>query len=183
MQRNQITHYTTLDSVIGILLIAGNSYGISLIKFKGEYEIHELDSNWKHSKTYFSETVTQLQQYFKGELKQFSVPTHFSGTKFQIAVISTLQSIPYGATCSYADLAKTIGHPKAYRAVGSANGMNPLPIIYPCHRILRKNGSLGNYGGGSFLPPIHPDNLQRKAYLINHEARQLNQSRNCLRFN
>ena len=145
MQRNQITHYTTLDSVIGELLIAGNPYGVSLIKFQGEYEIHGLDSKWKHSKTYFSETITQLQQYFKGELKKFSVPTHFSGTKFQIAVISALQSIPYGATCSYADLAKTIGHPKAYRAVGSANGMNPLPVIYPCHRVIASDGSIGGF--------------------------------------
>jgi len=145
MQQKQVTHYTILDSIIGELLIAGNSHGISLIKFHGEYEIHGLDSNWKHSKEYFSETVTQLQQYFKGELKQFSVSTHLSGTKFQIAVIRALKTIPYGTTCSYADLARTIGHPKAYRAVGSANGMNSLPIIYPCHRVIASDGSVGGF--------------------------------------
>ena len=145
MQLNKISHYTTLDTIIGELLIAGNSYGISLIQFPGEYETHELDSNWQHSKTYFSETAAQIQQYFKGELKKFSVPTHLYGTKFQIAVISALQTIPYGATCSYADLAKIIGHPRAYRAVGSANGMNPLPIIYPCHRVIASDGSIGGF--------------------------------------
>ena len=148
MQQNQITHYTTLDTIIGELLIAGDSHGISLIQFPEEYETHEIDPNWQHSKTYFSETVAQLQQYFKGDLKQFSVPTRLSGTKFQIDVITELQKIPYGKTCSYADLAERIDHPRAYRAVGSANGHNSLPIIYPCHRVIASNGGLGGFGGG-----------------------------------
>ncbi len=160
MQRNKITHYTTLNTIIGELLIAGNSHNISLIQFPEEYKIHELDPNWQHSKTYFFETVTQLQQYFKGELRKFSVPTHFSGTKFQIAVISALQTIPYGTTCSYADLARIISHPRAYRAVGSANGMNPMPIIYPCHRVIASDGSIGGFSG----------DLRIKQTLLNLEA-------------
>ncbi|HJL92480.1 MAG TPA: methylated-DNA--[protein]-cysteine S-methyltransferase [Woeseiaceae bacterium] len=160
MQRNKITHYTTLNTIIGELLIAGNSRGVSLIQFPREYETHEIDPNWQYSKTYFSETVAQLQQYFKGELKQFSVPAHFSGTKFQIAVISALQTIPYGTTCSYADLAKIIGHPRAYRAVGSANGINPLPIIYPCHRVIASDGSIGGFSS----------DLRIKKTLLNLEA-------------
>ena len=80
-----------------------------------------------------------------------------------------------GTTVSYAAFAAAAGHPKAARAAGTACATNPVPIIYPCHRVLRTDGQLGNYGGGSHLPPTHQDNLQRKAFLISHETQQLSQ--------
>ena len=154
MQFNKITHYTILDTIIGELLIAGNAHSVNLIQFPGGYDVSELDLKWQHSELYFSEITTQLQQYFMGELRQFSIPTYFSGTKFQIAVINALQKIPYGSTCSYGDLAKIIGHPRAYRAVGSANGMNPLPIIFPCHRIIASDGDIGGFSGDLYIKRV-----------------------------
>ena len=141
-------------------------------------------SNQDHPDNVSRETIIQLKAYFCGALRYFNLPLEPKDvSQVRRHWLDTMATIPYGTTISYADLAAAAGRPKAARAAGTACATNPIPIIYPCHRILRKNGALGNYGGGSFLPPIHPDNLQRKAYLINHEAQQLNQSRNCLRFN
>ena len=84
-----------------------------------------------------------------------------------------MTTIPFGTTISYAAFAAAADHPKAARAAGTACATNPIPIIYPCHRVLRTDGQLGNYGGGSHLRPTHQDNLQRKAFLISHETLQL----------
>lgn len=90
----------------------------------------------------------QLNAYFQGKLKQFDLPFLLDGTPFQKKVWSMLQTIPYGETCSYQDIAQNINHPKAVRAVGSANGKNPLCIFIPCHRVIRSNGALGGYSAG-----------------------------------
>ncbi len=92
--------------------------------------------------------LSQLRKYLEGELKQFDCPLDMEGTAFQKRVWSALERIPYGATRSYKDIARTIGHPKAFRAVGNANGTNPVPIIVPCHRVIESNGGLGGYGSG-----------------------------------
>jgi O-6-methylguanine DNA methyltransferase len=92
--------------------------------------------------------LSQLRKYLKGKLKQFDCPLDMEGTAFQKRVWSALRKIPYGKTRSYADVARTIGHPKAFRAVGNANGVNPVPIIVPCHRVIESNGGLGGYGSG-----------------------------------
>jgi len=92
--------------------------------------------------------LTQLRKYLEGTLKQFDCPLDMEGTAFQKRVWSALKRIPYGKTRSYADVARTIGHPKAFRAVGNANGSNPVPIIVPCHRVIESNGGLGGYGSG-----------------------------------
>lgn len=108
----------------------------------------------------FPETVQQLAAYFDGKLTEFSLPLAIRGTDFQKRVWDELREIPYGATISYGELAQRIGNPNASRAVGLANGHNPISIIVPCHRVIGANGKLTGYGGG----------LQRKAALLSFEA-------------
>ena len=92
--------------------------------------------------------LTQLKKYLKGELKHFDCPLDMRGTSFEKRVWSALKKIPHGKTCSYKDIAKSIGHPKAFRAVGNANGSNAIPLIIPCHRVIESNGGLGGFGHG-----------------------------------
>ena len=106
----------------------------------------------------------QLQEYFRGDRLEFDLPCEAKGTKFQQDVWNALEHIEYGATCSYADIADAIDNPKAVRAVGAANGKNPLTIIVPCHRVIGANGKLTGYAGGT----------DRKAWLLAHEFK-LNQ--------
>jgi methylated-DNA-[protein]-cysteine S-methyltransferase len=121
------------------------------------------------------ETITQLTAYFQGGLRCFDLPLLPTGaSQSRRRWLGVMATIPFGTTISYTALAAAAGRPNAARAAGAACATNPIPIIYPCHRILRSNGELGNYGGGSHLPPTHQDNLQRKAFLINHETQQLN---------
>jgi methylated-DNA-[protein]-cysteine S-methyltransferase len=94
------------------------------------------------------ETIGQLQEYFSGRRKQFTVPLRLEGTPFQKTVWEALQAIPYGKTVSYAEIAARIGNPKAFRAVGMANNRNPIAIIVPCHRVIGKNGALVGYASG-----------------------------------
>ncbi len=94
------------------------------------------------------QTVKQLDEYFKGERRMFDLPLEAPGTKFQMSVWKELANIPYGSTCSYKDLAGKIKNHKAVRAVGTANGRNPISIIVPCHRVIAADGTLGGYGGG-----------------------------------
>ena len=92
--------------------------------------------------------VAQLGEYFAGRRRRFDVPVQLHGTRFQESVWLELAEIPFGETVSYAELANMVGHPNAYRAVGQANGANPIPIILPCHRVVASGGGLGGYGGG-----------------------------------
>jgi methylated-DNA-[protein]-cysteine S-methyltransferase len=103
--------------------------------------------------------IDELQAYFDGNLQQFKFPVHFTGTDFQCRVWSELLKIPYGETISYGELSRWIKNPAAVRAVGSANGSNPLSIVVPCHRVIGSNGKLVGYGGG----------LWRKKWLLDHE--------------
>ncbi|MBA2946674.1 methylated-DNA--[protein]-cysteine S-methyltransferase [Streptomyces sp. PSKA28] len=107
----------------------------------------------------FAEIATQLKAYFAGELKEFTLPLHLHGTPFQRTVWEQLRKIPYGETRSYGELAHELGNPKASRAVGLANGRNPVGIIVPCHRVVGADGSLTGYGGG----------LERKQQLLDFE--------------
>ncbi len=106
------------------------------------------------------EAERQLREYFAGDRKTFDLPLELVGTDFQKEVWQALLTIPYGQTCSYVDLARKIGRPKASRAVGGANGRNPISIIVPCHRVIAADGTLGGYGGG----------LAMKARLLAHEG-------------
>jgi methylated-DNA-[protein]-cysteine S-methyltransferase len=96
----------------------------------------------------FKPVKQQLAAYFAGELTTFALTLAPKGTDFQLAVWAALEKIPYGTTCSYGDIAKCIGKPEASRAVGAANGQNPLPIVIPCHRVIGSNGALIGFGGG-----------------------------------
>ena len=120
------------------------------------------------------ETINQVTAYLHGNLRYFNLPLMPAGaSQSRRRWLDVMATIPFGITISYADFAAAAGHPKAARVAGSACATNPIPIIYPCHRVLRKEGQLGNYSGGSHLPPTHQDNLQHKAFLISHETRQL----------
>ncbi len=149
-------HYTVLPTPLGLTGIAGSAKGLIKIILKLPSE-----SYFKRylEKLYacdclidpprFENVVKQLNLYFSGQLKNFSCDLDLNlGTAFQQTVWRQLCSIPYGETQSYRTLARTIGHPQAFRAVGNANGKNPLPLIVPCHRVIRDNGELGGYTGG-----------------------------------
>jgi methylated-DNA-[protein]-cysteine S-methyltransferase len=105
-------------------------------------------ADWEPDRGLLEEPVRQLTAYFKGTLRQFDLPVAPHGTAFQQQVWTALQQIPYGDTTSYGELARRLGNPKAVRAVGLANGSNPISIVIPCHRVIGSNGSLVGYGGG-----------------------------------
>ena len=105
-------------------------------------------------------TCAQLTEYFAGTRTTFDLPLEFSGTDFQLQVWQMLRAIPYGTTTSYGELARRLGDPTASRAVGAANGQNPIPVIVPCHRVIGANGDLTGFGGG----------LDRKRWLLEHEG-------------
>jgi methylated-DNA-[protein]-cysteine S-methyltransferase len=140
--------YTTMESPVGPLLLAGDAQGLRLVSFEKSKRAERVQPEWKQDKAPFAEVIRQLQAYFGGKLKEFDVPLAPEGTEFQLSVWRSLRAIPYGETISYAQLAQRIGNPKAVRAVGLANGCNPIPIIIPCHRVIGSNGSLTGFGGG-----------------------------------
>jgi methylated-DNA-[protein]-cysteine S-methyltransferase len=140
--------YRHIDSPIGQLLLAGDDDGLKFIGFpegKGKVDI---DTAWEHSADCFPDAKSQLVEYFQGERHFFDLELAPSGTDFQLAVLGALQTIPSGETRSYLDIARQIGRPTAVRAVGAANGRNPLPIVIPCHRVIGADGNLTGFGGG-----------------------------------
>ena len=148
MKKNSITHYCYLDSPLGKLILAGDKNFLKLIEFPDQKKEKKPEKNWLYSEPRFKSESDELIRYFEGELKKFSIKCQITGTAFQNKVLDELKKIPYGQTMSYSDIADRIGHPKAYRAVGSANGKNRLPIIFPCHRVISNNGDLGGFSGG-----------------------------------
>lgn len=141
-------YYSYLETRIGKLLLAGDEKGLGLIGFPQGKGRMEPQADWIENMGCFQEVSRQLTAYFKGDLRQFELPLNPRGTPFQLGVLEQLQTIPYGETRSYADIARAIGSPKAVRAVGAANARNPLPIVIPCHRVIGSNGSLTGFGGG-----------------------------------
>ena len=141
-------YYCYLNSPIGDLLLAGDDDGLSLIGFPQGKMRHDPEPDWIFNEKPFAAVRQQLEEYFAGERTVFDLPLHLSGTDFQVQVLQELQRIPYGETTSYGDIAKRIGRPKAMRAVGAANGRNPIPIIVPCHRVIGSSGDLTGFGGG-----------------------------------
>jgi AraC family transcriptional regulator of adaptative response/methylated-DNA-[protein]-cysteine methyltransferase len=145
------------ESPMGAIIIAANREGICLVEFSDrrmlEYQLKVLKKYFSGAlipgkNKYILQAQKELKEYFSGRLKKFSVPIIFPGTEFQKKVWNKLINIPYGKTISYEELAQRIGIKKASRAVGTANGMNRIAIIIPCHRVVNKNGMLGGYGGG-----------------------------------
>jgi methylated-DNA-[protein]-cysteine S-methyltransferase len=161
--KTSVLTYTSMESPIGPLLLAGNERGLSVVHFVNGRRPKSPPRTWVEDKKPFKEVVRQLLAYFEGKLKEFELPLVLEGTEFQLRVWRNLQKIPYGETVSYGQLAKRIGSPDAARAVGLANGSNPIPIIIPCHRVIGSNGDLTGFGGG----------LPIKKKLLALESRQL----------
>lgn len=145
---------------IGDLLIAGDGESLSLIGFPQGKGRREPYPDWTEDSTAFAAVRQQLDAYFGGTLRRFDIPLAPRGTEFQLAVWEALTHIPYGETITYGDLAIRIGNPTAVRAVGAANGANPIPIVVPCHRVIGADGSLTGFGGG----------LDTKRWLLRHEG-------------
>ena len=142
------------ESPIGLIEVCGTSEGVTSLNFVEQYR-YELEPN-----SIVREAMRQVSDYFLGTRRGFSVPIALQGTDFQRLVWQQLLNIPFGRTVSYQDIANAIGKPRAVRAVGAANGQNPISIIVPCHRVVGSNGSLTGYGGG----------LWRKEWLLRHEG-------------
>jgi methylated-DNA-[protein]-cysteine S-methyltransferase len=140
--------YTTLDSPIGPLLLAGDDEGLRYLSFIRGDRPTMVAPDWREDASSLRLVMDELSAYFTGTLTRFTVPLAPRGTTFQLRVWKALCDIPYGETISYGELARRVGDPKASRAVGLANGANPLAIIVPCHRVIGSNGSLTGYGGG-----------------------------------
>ena len=142
--------YTHIDdSPVGPLLLAGDSEALHVLAFGIGSRSREVDADWlPDTKGVLKNVRKELDQYFAGRLRTFSTRLAFKGTPFQNEVWKQLTRIPYGETISYLDLANRIKNPKAVRAVGMANGANPIAIIVPCHRVIGSNGSLTGFGGG-----------------------------------
>ncbi|MDJ0701408.1 MAG: methylated-DNA--[protein]-cysteine S-methyltransferase [Woeseiaceae bacterium] len=141
-------YYCYLETPIGELLLAGTNDALTMIGFPKGSMRRDPEADWIFNEKPFAEVSRQLLEYFAGERKAFDLALDLNGTEFQLSVLEELQQIPYGTTTSYADIARRIGRPKAVRAVGAANGRNPIPIIVPCHRVIGSHGDLTGFGGG-----------------------------------
>ncbi len=141
-------YYCYTDTPIGELLVAGDADGLSMIGFPHGAMRRAPEPDWIFNEKPLAEACRQLDEYFAGERREFDLPLHLSGTEFQVSVLRALRDIPYGETVSYGEIAKRIGRPKAVRAVGAANGRNPLPVVVPCHRVIGSTGDLTGFGGG-----------------------------------
>lgn len=140
--------FSYMNSPVGRLLLAADGEALKLISFETGRHVRQPDAGWRRDETPLRDAMRQLDEYFAGERRDFDLPLRPDGTAFQQSVWQALRDIPYGETESYGALAKRIGKPKAVRAVGASNGLNPLPIVLPCHRVIGANGNLTGYGGG-----------------------------------
>ena len=152
--------YRYINSPIGELLLAGEGSELAYIGFPNGKGKVTPGSDWNLKADCFVEAATQLDEYFRGDRCEFELSLAPHGTPFQLDVLNALLKIPYGETCTYQDIAIGIGREKAVRAVGAANGRNPLPIVIPCHRVIGADGSLTGFGGG----------LDVKKYLLELES-------------
>ena len=148
--------YTTVDSPIGELLLAGGDHGLRRLWMSP----FRIQPDWSHDPEVFADVRDQLDQYFAGERHEFDVQLDLLGNSFELSVWEALLEVHYGETASYKEVARRIGAPTAARAVGLANGRNPVAVIVPCHRVIGADGSLTGYGGG----------LERKRFLLELEA-------------
>ncbi|OBF17596.1 methylated-DNA--[protein]-cysteine S-methyltransferase [Mycobacterium sp. ACS4331] len=142
-----MTRYRIIDSPIGPLTLAG--HGPVLTNLRMVDQTYEPDrADWELDDRAFPDAVEQLAAYFAGELREFNLNLEMAGTAFQRKVWNALRTIPYGETRTYGEIAQQIGAPTAFRAVGLANGHNPIAVIVPCHRVIGANGALTGFGGG-----------------------------------
>lgn len=158
-------YYTWMSSPVGDIMLTRDDAGLRMAQFGTGKETllkpRKPKAGWTQAPGLFHCEIEQLEAYFAGSLRAFKMDLAPAGTPFQQEVWSALQDIPYGQTFSYGEVARAIGKPSAVRAVGAANGANPIGIVIPCHRVIGANGSLTGYGGG----------LENKALLLEHERR------------
>jgi methylated-DNA-[protein]-cysteine S-methyltransferase len=156
----------TCEAPFGVVTVIGSDLGIRYVLFSNDAHpkplerLHISDSEIHDS---VNDAVTQLDEYFNGARRDFELPLDLQGTEFQVAAWNALAEIPYGRTASYGQQAASIGRPKAVRAIGGANGRNPVAIVLPCHRIVGADGSLTGFGGG----------IEVKKWLLDHEQSTL----------
>lgn len=150
------TYYTTMRSPIGTLTLCSDGDALTRLSMAPCVP----QPGWVCDRAPFGYAVEQLDSYFSGERRNFDLPLAAEGTPFQQSVWKVLRTIPYGEVRSYGDIARRIGNPNAVRAVGRANGSNPIAVIIPCHRVVGSNGTLTGFGGG----------LERKAQLLELEG-------------
>src|SRR5512146_62581 len=144
-------YYSRMESPIGPLVIGVSDKGLALSEWdRGEFPESRLArmADWEESEERTAAAKRELREYFSGKRKVFEVRLDLHGTEFQKKCWHALLKIPYGQTRTYAQIAKEVGNPRGFRAVGMANHDNPVPIIVPCHRVLASDGTLGGYGGG-----------------------------------
>lgn len=154
------TSYTWLGSPVGRILVEGDERGLSYVKVCNDERAVLPSKNAIEGVDIFRDAIEQLQAYFAGELKTFDLKLNLQGTDFQLKAWQELQRIPYGQTISYGRQATRMGNPRASRAVGRANGANPISIIIPCHRVVGSAGQLTGFGAG----------IDVKRWLLEHEA-------------
>jgi methylated-DNA-[protein]-cysteine S-methyltransferase len=143
-----LTYWHQMQSPVGPLLLAGTADALTHVYFQSGPRPARPASDWHKSAAPLAAVVRQLEEYFAGSRREFELPLAPAGTEFQLAVWQALRGIPYGRTVSYGQLARDLGHANGARAVGLANGSNPLPVIIPCHRVIGADGSLTGFGGG-----------------------------------
>lgn len=153
-----MTLYGTVPSPIGDLMLCGDERALTALHLPGHWP--EPGAGWRRDDARFAAVARQLEEYFAGERTAFDVPLKLRGGPFELEVWAELERIPYGETASYGEIARRVGKPHASRAVGAANGRNPIAIIVPCHRVIGSNGTLTGYGGG----------LERKRALLDLES-------------
>ena len=156
-------HYVTMASPVGELLIVADDRAIRYVNFQDGLHPMDIDPSWTKGGKLALRAARQLDEYFARKRKDFDLPLEPEGTEFQRSVWDELLAIPYGVTRSYGEQAARIGNPNAQRAVGAANGKNPIAIIIPCHRVIGTNGRLTGFGGG----------LSNKQTLLDFERGQL----------
>lgn len=160
-QANAITEWCHCQSPLGPLLLAGGKGALSIVSLPSGKKPQPAPQ-WRENESAFAEPMHQLKAYFDGRLEQFELTLAPLGTAFQHQVWQALLRVPFGRTCSYGEIARQIDNPGAVRAVGNANGRNPIPIIIPCHRVIGSDGSLTGFGGG----------LPTKKFLLQLEDQQ-----------
>jgi methylated-DNA-[protein]-cysteine S-methyltransferase len=154
-------YFTYMESPVDPLLLVSDGEALTRLSMRLQRYSSPVDPEWQRDDGLFTDAVEQLRAYFAGELQEFTLPLNLEGTQFQRSCWNALLEIPSGETRSYKDIAIRVGNVAAVRAVGLANGHNPIGIIVPCHRVIGSNGSLTGYGGG----------LPRKQWLLEHEAK------------
>jgi methylated-DNA-[protein]-cysteine S-methyltransferase len=161
--RTETLLHTTIESPIGDLLLLGDGHALRGLYMQAGRKPVRVSDSWQAADEPFAEARHQVEQYFAGERTAFDLPLAPEGSEFERRVWRALEDIPYGETESYGEVAERIGAPGAARAVGLANGRNPISIVVPCHRVIGANGTLTGYGGG----------LERKRFLLELEQGKL----------